>query len=159
MKTCIHILPLMITKHMDGKYDNWNPYSCKTRSYLSHTTTIMTADVQDPHLLAWINLISAWISNYMPTKVWYEITYPFPNFNGTTVEVWEWEIILSHTLYIWMWLFVLAGVNPDQCHKFWNDPGVVYTCVGKRGLKCLIRLLTRVWFISNTTPRSLKTTW
>ena len=23
-------------------------------------------------------------------KVWDEITYPFPNFNGATVEVWKW---------------------------------------------------------------------
>ena len=34
--------------------------------------------------------ISAWISNHMPSEVWDEITYPFPNFNGCTVEVWEW---------------------------------------------------------------------
>ena len=26
----------------------------------------------------------------MPCKVWDEISYPFPNFNGATVEVWEW---------------------------------------------------------------------
>ena len=26
----------------------------------------------------------------MPSKVWDEITDPFPNFNGTIVEVWEW---------------------------------------------------------------------
>ena len=26
----------------------------------------------------------------MPCKVWGEINYPFPNFNGTAVEVWEW---------------------------------------------------------------------
>ena len=26
----------------------------------------------------------------MPSKVWDEITYPFPNFNGATVEVWVW---------------------------------------------------------------------
>ena len=26
----------------------------------------------------------------MCSKVWDEITYPFPNFNGTTIEVWEW---------------------------------------------------------------------
>ena len=26
----------------------------------------------------------------MPSKVWDEITYPFPNFNGCTVEVREW---------------------------------------------------------------------
>ena len=37
-----------------------------------------------------LTLISAWISNHMPNKVWVEITYLFPNFNGATVEVWEW---------------------------------------------------------------------
>ena len=26
----------------------------------------------------------------MPSKVWGEITYHFPNFNGCTAEVWEW---------------------------------------------------------------------
>ena len=26
----------------------------------------------------------------MPSQVWDEITNPFPNFNGYTVEVWEW---------------------------------------------------------------------
>ena len=26
----------------------------------------------------------------MPSKVWDEITYAFPNFNDFTVEVWEW---------------------------------------------------------------------
>ena len=30
-----------------------------------------------------------WISNYIYYNVWDEITYPFPNFNGFTVEVWE----------------------------------------------------------------------
>ena len=35
-------------------------------------------------------LILAWRSNHMPSKVWNEITYPFPNFNGCSNEVWEW---------------------------------------------------------------------
>ena len=35
-------------------------------------------------------LIQAWISNNIHYKVWDEITYPFPNFNDATVEVWEW---------------------------------------------------------------------
>ena len=26
----------------------------------------------------------------MPSKVYDEITYPFPNFNGIAIEVWEW---------------------------------------------------------------------
>ena len=43
-----------------------------------------------PLLLTWINSITAWISNHMLSKVGDEITYPFPNYNGFTVEVWEW---------------------------------------------------------------------
>ena len=34
-------------------------------------------------------LLLTWISNYIYYKAWDEITYPFPNFNSTTVEVWE----------------------------------------------------------------------
>ena len=34
-----------------------------------------------------LNLIPAWISNYTHCNVWDEITYPFLNFNGATVEV------------------------------------------------------------------------
>ena len=30
------------------------------------------------------------IPHYIHFKVWDEIAYPFPNFNGCTVEVWEW---------------------------------------------------------------------
>ena len=36
-----------------------------------------------------INGSVAWISNHMPSKVWDVITYPFPNFNSSAVEVWE----------------------------------------------------------------------
>ena len=32
-----------------------------------------------------LTLIATRISNHMPSKVWYEITYWFPNFNGATV--------------------------------------------------------------------------
>ena len=35
-------------------------------------------------------LILTWISNHMPSHVWDEITYPFPNFNGCTFEFGEW---------------------------------------------------------------------
>ena len=33
--------------------------------------------------------ILTWISNYMPSKVWYEITHSFPNFNDCTEKIWE----------------------------------------------------------------------
>ena len=31
--------------------------------------------------------------------MWDEITYPFPNFNGATVEVWEWDKQFHPTFY------------------------------------------------------------
>ena len=34
-----------------------------------------------------LTLIPAWICNYIYYEVWDEITYPFLNFNGCTVEV------------------------------------------------------------------------
>ena len=34
--------------------------------------------------------IQAWMSNYIRYTMWDEIIYPFPNFNGATVEVWKW---------------------------------------------------------------------
>ena len=37
-----------------------------------------------------LNLIQTWIINHMSGKVLDEITYPFPNFDGETIEVWEW---------------------------------------------------------------------
>ena len=38
--------------------------------------------------------------DHMPSKVWDEITYPFPSFNGCNVELWEW--ISSFNTYIIM---------------------------------------------------------
>ena len=46
-----------------------------------------------------LTLIREWISNHMPSTVWYEITYPFPNFNGSTVEVWKWLCnLIAHSI-------------------------------------------------------------
>ena len=47
---------------------------------------------QTPDLGYWhgLTLIPVWISNHMPSKMWDEITYPFPNFNGINVAVWVW---------------------------------------------------------------------
>ena len=45
---------------------------------------------------------AAWISNHMHFIMWDEITYPFPNFNGGTVEVWEWisDFIPHYTWFL-----------------------------------------------------------
>ena len=44
----------------------------------------------------------------MFSKVWNEITYPFPDFNGYTVEVWEW---ISNFI-----LHIVTGVIHDVIH-------------------------------------------
>ena len=49
--------------------------------------------IQDPSATALCvtrSLIPAWISSYIHNKMWDEMTYPFPNFNGAAVEVWNW---------------------------------------------------------------------
>ena len=47
-------------------------------------------------------LIPAWTSNYIHYKMWDAITYPLLNFNGATVEVYEWiSNFISHvTRYV-----------------------------------------------------------
>ena len=53
--------------------------------------------------------IPSWISNYIQYRVWDELTYPSPTFNGCTFEVWEW---ISN--FIWyfggMRLLIHAGI-------------------------------------------------
>ena len=74
-----------------------------------------------PHLLTWINLFPAWISNSMHCNMLDEITYPFPNFNGSTVEVWEWisNFILhftGHVINYPCWgLLVGTGIFREKC--------------------------------------------
>ena len=45
--------------------------------------------------------------------MWYEYTYPFQNFNGVVVAVWEWVIIPSHiSLGMWFLIHAEIKVNP-----------------------------------------------
>ena len=62
----------------------------------------------------WHGLIStpAWISNHTPSKVLDTITNPFPNFNGSSVEVWEWiSNLILHTVLWCMSLLVHARIK------------------------------------------------
>ena len=59
-------------------------------SALQSSSHIQRIDPWPPFHLHGITLLPAWIGMYIHYKVWVEITYPFPNSNGATVEVWEW---------------------------------------------------------------------
>ena len=47
-------------------------------------------DTWDLFYQSGLTLIPAGISNHIHYKLWDEITYPFPNFNGAAVNVWDW---------------------------------------------------------------------
>ena len=49
------------------------------------------------HLFPQNSLTLVWVNNYTHYKMWEDITFLFPNFNGCTVEVWEWiSNFISH---------------------------------------------------------------
>ena len=54
--------------------------------------------------------IPAWIINYMYSKMWDDITYPFQNFNGITIEVWEWISDFSPR-FPGMWLLIHVWID------------------------------------------------
>ena len=40
----------------------------------------------DINILVEVILTPTWINNFMISKVWYEITYPFPNFSDASLK-------------------------------------------------------------------------
>ena len=69
---------------------------------------------QGTRLLTWINFNLTRISNYIHWNMWDEITYPFPNFNGVTVEVWEWisNVIPHFTRHV---IFIHVEIEVKPC--------------------------------------------
>ena len=49
----------------------------------------------------------AWISNHFDNKMCDEITPPFPNFNGTTIEACEWISNSKPYTQLDMWVFFI----------------------------------------------------
>ena len=66
----------------------WRCYSCELRSW-NMVYRLLLSSARGPFYWYVLALIPEWICNQMLSKVWDEFTYPFPNSNGSTVEVWE----------------------------------------------------------------------
>ena len=60
----------------------------------------------------------------MSGKVWDEFTYPFQNFNGYTVDVWEWKR-KNPTLHNGCDYLSVLGQKPSYnlWHKDWHNIG------------------------------------
>ena len=61
--------------------------SASSYIYAMYQTSL---NARTPFYLHGLTLTPAWISNRMPSKVWEEMTDPFPNSNGCNAEVWDW---------------------------------------------------------------------
>ena len=88
-------------------------------------------------LLTWFNFNFSMDNNYIHYKVWDEITYPLSNFNGCTVEVWEWMSNLiphfnGHAIIYPRWDNAMPN-NNNNVIRHW----IKLTQVNKRGYKPL----------------------
>ena len=81
-----------------------------------HSLSSETSCHSWPLLLTWLTSISACINNNTYYKVLAEITYPFPNLNGTTVDVWEWISNFIPCL-LGKWLPIHARIKVIPCKK------------------------------------------
>ena len=80
---------------------------------------ILNENIWGPFYWQTSTLISAWISNYIQYQVWDEVTYPFPNFNGEAVEVWEWiSNSIPHLDLLSKWLLIHAVIKVNPCSKW-----------------------------------------
>ena len=79
-------------------------------------------------LLTWFNLIPASISNHTHYNVWDDITYPFLNFNGATVEVYEWisNFITLHWACDYLSMLGLKLMHISK-RGHWNQMGAAAT--------------------------------
>ena len=99
----------------------------------------MRAALQWPFYPYWLTLISTWISNHMPSEMRDQITYPFPNFKGCTVEICEWMNyciphcnLCNYISIIWLKLifdhilcYQLIFLRTFPRDVFWNDAQLV----------------------------------
>ena len=83
--------------HLNGNYDLTTIPDFRYQIVLSAMNNVLQHKVRHG-----LSLFLAWIHNHMLSNVWGEINYPFPNFNGYAVEVWERMIdfILHFTRYV-----------------------------------------------------------
>ena len=67
--------------------------------------------------LCWygLTLIQSRTSNDIHYTMCSEITFPFPNFNSVTIEVWNGKVISFHILQV-MWLLIHATINVKPCY-------------------------------------------
>ena len=100
------------------------PLSGRRRLPLQDRTALLITmiTIHGPLLLTWLNVIPE-----ITCPVWDEITYPFPNFNGFTVNDWEWTnnftpyfimVIIIYSCCVDRWYMLVK--RPPVALMAWN---------------------------------------
>ena len=94
---------------------NYMYFSCNFTDFFHEDSTDSELAELHVQLLVTSMVNPAQMSNHMSSKVWDEITYPFSNFNGCTIELWE--RINKFILYLMMDVITYSArikVHPCQ---------------------------------------------
>ena len=87
------------------------------------------------------------INNYIHCKVWDEITYPFPNFNGCTVEVWEW---INNFIPLFTGHVITLLIRVSKRGPWYRDEATVYPKKYAHGFVVLCFVVVTQSFIMNS---------
>ena len=96
---CIVLYPVLITVIRCRFLGKWKCglVLCNLLEFVTYIFCLIGCGPLYKHVLT---SNPAWLSNHMSNKEWDKIIYPFRNFNGRTVEVWEWisDFIYTHLI-------------------------------------------------------------
>ena len=106
------LFDVIITLHYVRHLFGYSRVHCETSSGLF--TRLGNPDLRSPVHWHGLTLIPVRLSSYIHYKIWDEMIYLFPNFNGATVEVWDWINNFIHNL-LGIWLFIHAGTKVHPC--------------------------------------------
>ena len=85
-----------LNKTSTAIWRHWALLRCDNSGFDIFSTTFRGLEPLLLLLLKWFNFNP---SSHISSTVWDEIIYPFPNFNGCTVDVWEWiSNFIPHTI-------------------------------------------------------------
>ena len=84
---CVNSLSLFVHNLLRRLSSDWKQILLSHIASFAPMRNVMSGTTCTPFYWHGLTLITVWISNYMPGKVWGEITHPFLNFNGCTVAV------------------------------------------------------------------------
>ena len=111
--------------------------------------TSSVPSILGPLYLHELTLIPAFISNHMLSEMWDDITYPFSNFNGCTIKVWEWIILSSHTMMDVHYIDVIMGVIASQITRL----SIVYSKVNSEADQRKLESSTSLAFVKGIHQR------